>query len=134
MSRRVGVHRPDHAQVVRMLGQMRIEAADRQPALPVVREREDALTEVPHRAPVGAQSQLRRVTLPVPLVEFRLGIKRVDLTRPAVHEQEHDMLGLRRKVRRPRRQFTRERLLPRHQVEQRQPREAARSVPQEIPP
>ena len=60
----------------------------------------------------------RRQRLAVVLVEHRLGVERVDLRRPAVHEQVDDVLRLRREVR----------LLRRERVERRRRRGERRVV------
>ena len=54
MRGRIGVHRADHAQIVREPGRVREQAADLQPALAVLGERERRLHQVADRAAVGA--------------------------------------------------------------------------------
>ena len=79
------------------------QVADRDAALAVVAELPRAAEHVSHVV------ELRRMRLdldrlPMLAVEPRLGVERVDLRRPAVHEQEDDARGLCREVRRPCRQ------------------------------
>ena len=57
----------------------------------------------PRGAALGAQIRRRR-PLPVVADESGLGIERIDLRRPAVHEDVDDPLRLGRKVRQPRRE------------------------------
>ena len=92
-------HRPDDRQVVDALADMRKQVADRDAALAVVPEFPGAAEHVADIV------ELRRMgldldRLPVLAVETRLGIKRVHLRWPAVHEQEDHARRLGREVRR----------------------------------
>ena len=124
MSRRVRVHRPDHAQVIRMTRRVRKQTADLQPTLSMPRELKRRLHQVSHRTSVRSHLRIARVRLAVILLQRRLRIKRVHLRRPAIHEEKHAMLRLRRKVRPPLRQRRCRKRVRCHQICQRQPREA----------
>ena len=96
-------HRPDDRQVVDAPADVRKQVADRDAALAVVAELPGAAEHV------ADVVELRRVRLDldrlaVLAVEPGLGVERIHLRRPAVHEQEDDAPGLRREVRRPGRQ------------------------------
>jgi len=87
----VGVHRADDAEVVDVPGRVRQQLADRQAALAA------GLKLVRHRhAAAGgifrAEIDFLR-PLPRELVESRLGIEKVPLKRPAVHEELNDPFG-----------------------------------------
>ena len=104
---RVGVlgevrnHRTDDGQIIHAAGHVREEVADRNAALPV-------LAEFPWRLQHGTDIvELRRRhfhfdRLAMFLRQPRLGIKRIDLRRAAVDEQEDHVLRLRAEMRRPR--------------------------------
>ena len=86
------------ASVVHALTDMRKQVADRDAALAVIPELPGAAEHV------ADVVELRRVgldldRLPVLAVETWLGVERVHLRWPAVHEQEDDARGLGRKVR-----------------------------------
>ena len=101
---RVGpVHRVDHAEVVHAPGQMREQLADRDPALAVLPEPERRAEQIPrlarHHPRLGERQGLAVVAL-----QERLMVERVDLRRPAVHEQEDDPLRAGREMSLARRQ------------------------------
>ena len=79
-------------------GRLGEQLADLDAALAVLRELE---RRAHGRAGLALGAQIAAgQRLAVILVQQRLGIERVDLRRPAVHEQVHDLLGLAGKVRR----------------------------------
>ena len=88
----VGDARPDHRQVVGALGDVRQPVGDPHAALAVPRplppRLEQGRLHLPHRRdhPLDA----RRQGLAGEAVDLRLGVERVDLARPAFHEQEDD--------------------------------------------
>ncbi len=86
----VGVHRADHADVVDHPGRVREQVADFDPALAVLLELEG---RAHGRAGLALGGQIGRHRLAVVAVEHRLGVERVDVRRPAVHEQVDDPLG-----------------------------------------
>src|SRR5262249_33948839 len=91
------VHRPDHADVVDVLGGVREDLADFQSALAVLLELEwrgERRTGLPLRAEVCRRQRLPRI-----LRKRRLRVERIDLARPAVSEEVDDALRLRREVR-----------------------------------
>ncbi len=101
---RVGpVHRVDHAEVVHAPGQVREQLADRDPALAVLPEperRAEQITRLARDHPrLGERQGLAIVAL-----QERLVVERVNLRRPAVHEQEDDPLRARREMSLARRQ------------------------------
>ncbi len=93
------VHRAQDAKVVHVLRHVREEFAHRQPALAV-------LLEPPRRLQQFARLRklhprlLERIRFSVVALEQRLRIEGVHVARPAFHEEEHDALRPRRKVRR----------------------------------
>jgi hypothetical protein len=97
--RDVGVHRPNHADIVRAAAHVREQLAHFQAALPVPGEREGRLHQRAGLA-LGRHGTTRK-RLPVVLVEHRFRIEAVDLRQATVHEQENDGLGLRRVVQAP---------------------------------
>ena len=101
MVRHVGVHRPDHADVVDALGRLREQLADLDAALAVLLELE---RRGERRAGLPLGRQVRRQRLARLFGQRGLGVERVDMGRPAVHEQVDDPFGLRRELRRLRRQ------------------------------
>ena len=88
----VGLHRPDHADVVDALAHMREDLADLDPALAVGLELEGR-AERSACLPLGTQVAHRQ-GLAVVLRQLGLGVERVDLRRSAVHEQVDHPLGL----------------------------------------
>ena len=102
----VGVEAADEADVVHALRDVREQRRDVAPALAVFLElpgtpqqRRIALRELADDRAVALGQRLA-----VELLERRLRVERVDLARPADHEQEDDRLRLRREVRRLRRE------------------------------
>ena len=98
----VGAHRADHADIVDALGGFREKLAHFDAALPVFLKLEHRRERRPGLA-LGPQV-LRRQRLPLVLGKRGLRVERVDVRRPAVHEQVDDALGLRRELGQPRRQ------------------------------
>ena len=92
--RDVGVHRADEADVVGAAADVREQLADVHAALAVLLERERR-THQRAGLPLGRHRSAGQ-RLAVVLVEHRLGIEAVHLREPAVHEQEDDVLRLRR--------------------------------------
>ena len=133
MSRRVCMHRADHAQIIRVPGCVRKQAADRQPALPMLRELKRRLHQMPHRPSVRSHLRIAHIRLPMKLLQRRFRIKRVHLARPAIHEQEHAVLRLRRKMWSPLRQWRCRKCVRSHQVRQRQPRKSTADLPEKLP-
>lgn len=96
MVRHIGVHRSNHAHVVDHFTDMRKQLTDLDATLAVFFEfkgRSIRSTRLPLR------SQIIRNGLPMKLVESWLGIKRVNLRRPTVHEQVDYRLSLGLKMR-----------------------------------
>ena len=90
--RRVRVHRPNHANVIRMFRRVRKQTADRQPALAMRPKRKRRLHQIPDRPPVRPDLRLSGVRRPMKSLQRRLRIKRVNLARPTIHKQKHAML------------------------------------------
>ena len=87
MIRSACIHRSHDAYVVDAFTDMRIKLADFDAALSHLLERKRRWHKV-----------AARPRLPGLLHQFRLGIKRVDMRRTAIHEQEDYMLRFGRKV------------------------------------
>ena len=101
MGGRVGVQRADDAQVVGEPGSVREQAADLQAALAVLRERERRLHQVADGPAVGADRRLAAVGLCRGTSSSAgLGSNVSTWLGRAVHEQEDDVLRLRREMRR----------------------------------
>jgi hypothetical protein len=100
MRGRIGVHRSDHAQIVGETGGVREQAADLEPALSIPGEGERRFHQVANRAAIGADRGWAPIRCPVVLFERGLAVERVYLTGSAIHEEEHNVLGACRKVRR----------------------------------
>jgi hypothetical protein len=133
----VAMTRPQHRDVVDAAGRVREQVRDLDPGL----------TVLPKRAPRAEQpsvvlnelvlrfAELRRSLLSVELVQQRLGIKRLDVTRAARHEQENHRPGPGRMMRLPARQRigdSRAGLFLVQQRGQRQPAEPATRIPHEV--
>src|SRR5262249_40872591 len=85
---RIGVHRPDDTQVVRVTGDVGVEAADFQPAAAVPAEGERRLHQVADGPAVGADRGVAAVIRPVEARQGRFVVEGIDVTGGAVHEQE----------------------------------------------
>jgi len=99
MRRGVGMHRANHAKVVGMACGVGKEAADFESALAMLGELERRLHEMPDRAAIRADLRIALIRLAVILFQSRFRIKGVHLARPAVHEEEHAILGFGREMR-----------------------------------
>lgn len=136
MSGSVGVQRADDTEIVGEARQVRKQAADLKPALPVAAKRERRLHQMADGPAIGADRRVATIRHVVEPRQRRLGIKRIDLAGPAVHEQEDGMLGLHREVRPAcliavaRR---REEAIAAQEIDERQAREAAADLPKELP-
>ncbi len=97
MIRHVGMHRTDDAQVVGQFTDVLEDLGNFQPALAVLLECEGRLER---RACLAFGGPIGRDRLAVVLGEHRLGVERIDMRRPAVHEQMHDPFCLAGKLRR----------------------------------
>ena len=106
---RVGVHRANDAKIIRKFGGVRKQAADLQSALPMPLKFEWRLHDVPDGPAVRTDLfHISLVRRPMETAQGWFGIECVDLTGSAVHEQENDTFGFRRKVRLARRQRVRQ--------------------------
>ncbi len=97
MIRNIGMHRTDHTKVIRAAAKVWKQFADFKPRLTM-------FVKTKRRFHQSARFSLRlffRSGRPLPIVlrQLRLGIKRIDLARPAIHEQMNDPLGSRREHR-----------------------------------
>ena len=95
----VGVHRADHAQVVDVPGDVRKQLADLDAAFAVPFERERRRQQLAALAAAVLRGQRLGQRFARVLGQFGLGIERIDVRRPAVHEQEDEPLGPRGEVR-----------------------------------
>jgi hypothetical protein len=97
----VGVHRAHQAEIVRAGSDVRDEVRKLDAALPVRLEGTWAGQHGGVRLGEG-QAQilghLRRQRLAAPLLQFGLGVEKIDLARAALHEHEDDVLRLGREV------------------------------------
>ena len=91
----VRVHRPDHADVVNDLGQMRQQFRHLDAALAVLLEGERAWHERPRMTLPHDDLALSAQRLPGIFVERGLGIERVHVRRTAVHEEMDDRFRFR---------------------------------------
>ncbi len=99
--RDVGVHRADDADVVDAARPFRgTSSLTSMPVWPCLRYLNGEGSILPSRRLQAVGFARIRARLAVVLVQVRLGVERVDVRRPAVHEQEDDALGPRREVRR----------------------------------
>ena len=96
----VGPARADDGQVIGAGGDMREEVGDLQPALAVAAERPLRAQERVGRdlPPRGHRAEARRQGPTVQALEVGLGVERVEVARPAVHEQVDDPRGPGREV------------------------------------
>ena len=100
----IGLKRVQHAQVIRMPGDMRHEVADPQPRVPMLRPSERAghqlvFAAVEHIGEPGGLDRIAerlRHRFAVELLEQRFVVEGVDLRGAADQKQEDDRLGLRR--------------------------------------
>ena len=95
----VGMHGADDAQIIGELRSVGEQAADLESAAAVMTELERRLHEFADGATVGADLGIAAVGLAIPLGECGFRIEGVDLTRPAIHEEEHAVFGFGGKVR-----------------------------------
>ncbi len=102
MVRVVGVERADHADVVDAAADLGVKLRDLDARLAVALEPERRGHHLP-ALPAAGLDRIGRV-LPLVVLQGGLGVERIDVRRPAVHEQEDQALGPRREVRRVRRQ------------------------------
>ena len=97
----VAVHRPDDAEVVRVLGHFGKELADLQATLAVFGEFEGRGKGGTAKSAIFGKPLHRRDGFAVEFLKQRLGIEGVDLRGPSIHEKMNDSLGLCREVRLP---------------------------------
>ena len=129
--------RADHRQVVGALGGVGEPVGDPEAPLPVLlplapggQQRGVALS---HRRDDGLEG--RRQGLAGQLVELRLGVERVDVARPPLHEQEDDALGPARSAPGGRRRRGRgTRRVEAEQVRQAEGAEAGAAIQEHLPP
>ena len=93
----IRLHRAHHAQVIRVLAEMRKHVTDRDAALPVANELEWRRKRCTGQ-PLGHEVGDRQGFAVVPS-QHRLGVKAVHVRQAAVHENVNDALGPGRKVR-----------------------------------
>ena len=140
VDRRVGGHRVDERHVVDALAEVREELADVLARLAVLAEGPLRPDDPALAAATAPAERAHGDRLAVELVKFRLILERVDLTRPAVHEQPDDALRFggevdrpdRERIRRRRGGCAREDAVLRHQVDERESAETAAGLPEEF--
>ena len=87
-----------HAQIVCLLGHMRKQFAHGKTTFPVPMKPPRGLQQI---ALLGKRHtrQIERKRLPMITIQQRLWIKRIDVRRASLHEEENDAFGTRKKVR-----------------------------------
>ena len=91
MIRHIGLHRPNHTQIIGMLGGLLEQIAHLQAALAIALEFKRRL---PGRTRFSFGRKVNRDFLAMPLRQRRLGIEGVNVRWTAIHEQMDDPLGL----------------------------------------
>ena len=137
MRHALGVQRMDETQIIHMPRHLGKEFAHPASAVPVLTKLPRRLHHALVRAAIaGVRHRARiieRQLLPVVLFQAWLVIERVDLTRPALHEEEDDALGPRREMRCPRRQRIHPHRIRRRHARERQIAKPARQRLQRLP-